>query len=132
MSSCLLKSLCLPYLWNPGAKNVGNKLMPGWFQNFSVCLGNTLTKKLLKTQQKTLWIKSAMALAYLNILPRALILVFNNNWDYLFYKGTHYSMLEKLGIKNLAVCENQGKQHKLRVMKKNREGVMQKRQKIDW
>ena len=27
-------------------------------------------------------------------------------------------MLEKLGIKNVAVCENQGKQHKLRVMKK--------------
>ena len=132
MSSCLLKSLCLPYLWNPGAKNAGNKLMPGWFQNFSVCLGNTLTKKLLKTQQKTLWIKSAMALAYLNILPRALILVFNNNWDYLFYRGTHYSMLEKLGIKNLAVCENQGKQHKLRVMKKSRERVIQKRQKIDW
>ena len=40
-------------------------------------------------------------------------------------------MLEKRGIKNLAVCENQGKQHKLRVMKKRREGVMQKRQKID-
>ena len=27
-------------------------------------------------------------------------------------------MLEKFGIKNLAVCENQGKQHKLRVIKK--------------
>ena len=27
-------------------------------------------------------------------------------------------MLEKLGTKNLAVCENQGKQHKLRVMNK--------------
>ena len=26
-------------------------------------------------------------------------------------------MLEKLDTKNLAVCENQGKQHKLRVMK---------------
>ena len=102
MSSCLLKSLCLPYLWNSGAKNVGNKLMLGWFQNFSVCLGNTLTKKLLKC------IKSTMALAYLNILARALNLVFNNNWDYLFYRRTHYSMLEKLGIKNLAVCENQG------------------------
>ena len=31
-------------------------------------------------------------------------------------------MLEKRAIKNLAVCENQGKQHKLRVMKKSREG----------
>ena len=40
-------------------------------------------------------------------------------------------MLQKLGIKNLAVCENQGKQYKLRMMKKNREGMMQKRQKID-
>ena len=40
-------------------------------------------------------------------------------------------MLEKLGIQNLAVCESQGKQLKLRVMKKSREGVMQKRQKIN-
>ena len=39
-------------------------------------------------------------------------------------------MLEKLGIKNLALCENQGKQHKSRVMKKSREGMIQKRQ--DW
>ena len=40
-------------------------------------------------------------------------------------------MLEKRGIKNFAMCENQGKQHKLSVIKKSREGVMQKRQKID-
>ena len=40
-------------------------------------------------------------------------------------------MLEKRGIKNLAVCENQGKPHKLRLMKKIREEVMQKRQKTD-
>ena len=40
-------------------------------------------------------------------------------------------MLEKRGFKNLAVCENQGKQHKLRVMKKSRERMMQNRQKID-
>ena len=132
MSSCMLKSLCLPSLRNSGAKYVGNKLMPEWFQNFSVCFGNTLTKRLLKTQQKPLCIKSVMALAYLNILPRALIWFFNNSWDYLFYRRTHYPMLGKLGIKNLAVCENQGKQHKLRVMKKSREEVMQKRQKIDW
>ena len=31
-------------------------------------------------------------------------------------------MLEKPGTKNLAVCENQGKQHKLRVMKKMQGG----------
>ena len=40
-------------------------------------------------------------------------------------------MLGKLGIQNLAVCESQGKQLKLRVMKKSRKGVMQKIQKID-
>ena len=31
-------------------------------------------------------------------------------------------MLEKLGTKNLAMCENQGKQRKLRVMKKKQRG----------
>ena len=35
-------------------------------------------------------------------------------------------MLEKLGIKNLAVYENQGKHYKLTMMKKSREGMMQK------
>ena len=39
-------------------------------------------------------------------------------------------MLEKLGIKNLAACENQGKQHNLRVVRKSREEMMQKRQKV--
>ena len=39
-------------------------------------------------------------------------------------------MLEKLSIEDLAVCENQGKQHKLRMMKKSREWMMQKRQTI--
>ena len=72
---------------------------------------------MLKTQQKPLCIKSAMALAYLNILPRALIWFFNSR-DYLFYRKTHYPVFGKLGTKNLAVCENQGKQHKLRMMKK--------------
>ena len=118
MSSCLLKSLCLLSLRSSGARHVGNKLMAGWFQNFSVYLGNTLAKKLLKTQQKPLRVMSAMVLAYLNILPTALVWFFNNSWDYLFYRRTHDPMLEKFGIKNLAVCENQGKQHKLRVMKK--------------
>ena len=130
MSSCLLKSICLLSYQNSGARYVGNKQMPGGFQNFSACLGNTLAKKLLKNQQKTLCIMSAMALAHLNILSRALICFFNNSWDYLFYRRTHYPMLEKLGIKNLALCENQGKQHKLRVMKKRREGMIKKRQ--DW
>ena len=126
MSSCLLESLCLLSLRNSGAKYVGNKLMPGWFQNFSVSLSNTLAIKLLTTQQKPLCVMSAMSLAYLNILPRALIWFFNNSWDYLFHRRTHYPMLEKHGIKILAVCENQGKQHKLRVMKKSREGWCKK------
>ena len=132
MSRCLLKSLCLPILRNSGPMYVVNKLMPGWFESFSICLGNTLAKKLLKTQQKALCIMSAMALAYLSILPRALICFFNSSWDYLFYRRTQYPMLEKLSIENLAVCENQGKQHKLRMMKKGREWMMQKRQTIYW
>ena len=86
-------------------------------------------KQLLKTQQK-LCIMSAMTLAYLNILPRALIWSFNS-WDYLFHRRTHYPMLEKLSTKNLAVCENQGKQHKLRVMKKKQRGDDAKKTK-DW
>ena len=131
MSSCLLKSLCLSSLRNSGAKYVENKLMLGWFQNFSVCLDNTLAKKLLKTQQKPLCIMSAMSLAYLNISPRALIWFFNNSWDNLFYRRTDYPTYEKLGIKHWAMCENQGKQHKLKVMKKSRERMIQKRQKID-
>ena len=41
-------------------------------------------------------------------------------------------MLEKLGTKNLVVFENQGKQHKLRVMKKKQGGNDAKKpQKID-
>ena len=132
MSSCLLKSLCLPSLRNSDPKYVVNKLMPGWFESFSVCLGNMFAKKLLKTQQKAFCIMSAMALTYLNILSSTVICFFNNSWDYLFYRRTQYPMLEKLSIENLAVCENQGKEHKLRVMKKGREGMMEKRQKIDW
>ena len=31
-------------------------------------------------------------------------------------------MLEKLGTKNLALCESQGKQHKPKVMKKKKQG----------
>ena len=43
------------------------------FQNFSVGLGNTLAKKMLKTQEKLLYIMSGMAWAYLSIFPRAII-----------------------------------------------------------
>ena len=35
-------------LWNSGAKYVGNNV-PRQFQDFSICLGSTLTKKLPKT-----------------------------------------------------------------------------------
>ena len=35
-----------------------------------------------------------------------------------FSRRTHYPMLEKPGVQNLEVCENQGKKHKSRVMKK--------------
>ena len=35
-------------------------------------------------------------------------------------------MIEKLGSKNLPVCENQSKQHKLRVMKKKQGGKDEK------
>ena len=34
-----------------------------------------------------------------------------------YSRRQHYPILEKLGVKNLAVCENQGKQHKPKVMK---------------
>ena len=109
MTSCLLKSPCLLSLPNLGAKYVGNKIQ------FASAIH--WQKKLLKIQQNSLCIMSAMALAYPNILPRALIW-FCNSWEYLFYGRTHYPMLEKFGTKYLAACENQGKQHKLRVMKK--------------
>ena len=33
-------------------------------------------------------------------------------------RRTHYPTLDKPGVQNLAICENQGKQRKLRVMKK--------------
>ena len=40
-------------------------------------------------------------------------------------------MQEKRIVKNFAVCEKQGKQHKSRLMKKSREWIMQKDNKID-
>ena len=69
-------------LQNSGAKYVGNK-MPRQFQNFLVCLGNVPAKKLPKTQKKSMYITSALALAYVGILPRSMIWFFNS-WDYLF------------------------------------------------
>ena len=75
MSNCLLKSPCLLNLRNPSAKYVDNKILRQ-FQSFPVCLGKTSAKKISKTQRKPLYITSAMALAYLNILPRALIWLF--------------------------------------------------------
>ena len=62
MSSCLLKSLCLPSLRNSYPKYVVNKVMPGWFESFSVCLGNMfkkncwrLSRKLCVLCQQWLW-----------------------------------------------------------------------------
>ena len=43
----------------------------------------------------------------------------------------HYRTLEKLGVKNLAVCENQGKQHKSRVMKTKQGGDGAKKRQND-
>ena len=134
-------------LQNSGAKHVGNK-MPKQFKNFSICLGNMLAKrKLLKTQQKPLYISLAVASAYLSKLPRDDIIF--NSWDYLLclngiilnntpekvkhekinlrrslcfgffvcpcYSRKQYSMPEKPGAQNIAVCENQGKQHKFSI-----------------
>ena len=57
---CFYNQFCIYSLWNSGTKSVGNK-MPRQFQNFLVCIVNASAKKLLKTQQKSLYIMSAMA-----------------------------------------------------------------------
>ena len=106
MTSCLLKSPFLFSLRNSGAKYVGNKSQ-GDIRFFQFALAihwQTTVEDSAET------FVSAMASAYLNILPQ----------HYLFYRRAH-PMLGKLGTKNLAVCENQRKQHKLRVrvMKRN-------------
>ena len=62
-------------LRNSGAKYIGNKMLRQ-FQNFSVCLANILEKKLLKTQQKPLYITLVMALTYLCVLFQGLLFVF--------------------------------------------------------
>ena len=59
-------------LQNSGAQYVGNK-MPRRFQDFSVCLGNTSEKENLPN---TFYVTSAMASAYISILPWAVIWFF--------------------------------------------------------
>ena len=61
---------------NSDAKNIGNKMLRR-FQIFIVCLGNMSPKKLLKTQQKPLYISLATASEYIRILPRNMIWFFN-------------------------------------------------------
>ena len=99
---------------------------------------DTSIKKPAKAQQKPLHITSAMALAFLDILPRAMIWFFNS-WDYLFNlilfvylyntwtSETEDNILVYLRVlvivgdalsnagktKNKAACENQGKQREL-------------------
>ena len=70
-------------LWNSGARYGSNK-MTRCFQNFSICLGILSAKKLPKTQQKPLYITSAMAPAYLDFFTRAKLCCFNR-WSYLLY-----------------------------------------------
>ena len=62
-------------LQNSGAKCISN-YMPKCFHNFSVCFGNTSAKKLAKTQQKPLYITSAIAFTYLCIFLKGYVLVF--------------------------------------------------------
>ena len=52
MSSCLLKSPCLLSLQNSGGKYISNKILRQ-FQNFSVCLSNTLAKKIAEDSEET-------------------------------------------------------------------------------
>ena len=61
---------------NSDAKKIGNKMLRR-FQIFIVRLGNMSPKKLLKTQQKPLYISLATALEYIRILPRNMIWFFN-------------------------------------------------------
>ena len=53
MSNCLLKSPCLLSLQNSGGKYVSSKILRQ-FQNFSVCLSNTLAKKIAEDSEETL------------------------------------------------------------------------------
>ena len=157
MSNCLLKSPCLLSLQTSGAKYVGNK-MPESFQNFSVCLCNTFTKKKTKKTcrrlsrnlciscQQCLWhtprfyqglwfgfltveIISSNKIIFFTYISLVDSLVFGFFMSPCYNRSTRYPILEKHGAKKLAVCENKGKQHKSRVMKKSMEGMMQKRQK---
>ena len=84
-NKCFLVALCCPafeiqVLSMSAIKCLGNFR----FFHFTsvICQGN----KLPKTQQKPLYITSAIALACLGILPRAMIWFFNS-WDYLLYQN---------------------------------------------
>ena len=52
MSSCFLKCPCLISLQNSGATYVSNKMLIQ-FQNFLVCLNNTLAKKTAEDSVET-------------------------------------------------------------------------------
>ena len=61
---------------------------------------------------------SAMASAYLSILPRIMICFFNTLKLFGFfvcpcYNKTTHPALEKPAAQNITVCENEVKQHKL-------------------
>ena len=131
MTSCLLKFPCLLSLRNSGAKYVDNKSQ-GDFRILSLPR-QYIGKKTAEDSVETFAYYVTNGLGILQHFAKGSDLGFNS-WDYLFHRRTHYPMLEKIGTKNLAVCENQRKQHKLRVVKKkkSREGMVQKIQKIDW
>ena len=72
----LRNRVCAHSLRNSGVKCVG-KNVPGQFQNFSVCLGNPSAKKNCQILSRSLlYIKLAMAPAYLSILSRGMIYFF--------------------------------------------------------
>ena len=62
---------------NSAAKYVDDKITRR-FQNFSVCIGNASAIKLPKTQQKPLYITSAVTSVYLGILPKAVMCFFDS------------------------------------------------------
>ena len=141
MSSCLLNSTCLLSLQNSDAKYVSNKML--WqFQNFSVCLTSTLAEKSAKDSAETFayYVGNGFAkpwhfakgsdlvfqqlrlfvlpkLYYLFIIFPLLIPWFGFFMRPCYSRRTHPT-LQKPGVKNLAACENEGKQCKPRMMKR--------------
>ena len=135
LNALWLKKRVINSLRNSGAQDVCNK-MPRWFQI------SIPQKKLLKTQWKPLYITLAMALAYFGyglifqhlsylFYLNFLLITHLNRWNGLQYfshpwpccgffvcpcysSRTHYPMLGKPSAQNIAVCENQGMQWKLR------------------